>query len=414
MPATSLGDLDALLKHFDEGYLVGIDEAYRRFREHEASPPDDLPEDPFSAAYAARYLALYKQISGRSGYVTENERSEFDVEARVYRPFPYFSESTKLAAQHYFLISELLAMLELKPGSAILECGFGWGNTTLALAMLGHHVTGLDVESRFCEVVRRRAELLRIPNIDVVCADYLWTENTERMFDAVVFFESFHHCWEFQRLLTALHRVLKPGGRIYFAAEPITPQFAVPWGIRLDGESLFVARKWGWMELGFHDDFFAELLDRTGWAGRCVKPQFWQASSKRDPIVVDATDPRISSVNGRRENGALRIDASGDPSQQFYAFYGPYLGVPKGAYRATIQLAIDTCGKLGVDACRDNGAHIIAIRELTPAEALSGPVELEFSIAEPTDTLEIRLCVTGEFSGRIERIVITRTDLSPP
>jgi len=100
--------------------------------------------------------------------------------------------------------------------------------------------------------------MLRV-DLTLINADFLWAETTDRRFDAVCFFESFHHCWEFERLLRALHRVLLPGGKVYFGAEPINRDFTVPWGVRLDGESLFVARKWGWMELGFHSDFFEEI-----------------------------------------------------------------------------------------------------------------------------------------------------------
>lgn len=63
-----------------------------------------------------------------------------------------------------------------------------------------------------------------------------------------------------------MHRAVKPGGRVYFGGEPITDGFPVPWGLRLDGESLWAIRKHGWLELGFTESYFVKALERTGWA----------------------------------------------------------------------------------------------------------------------------------------------------
>lgn len=290
MSIVPFAQLDSLLEYFDEGYKTSHDEAYRRFSTSRLAAPDDLPKDPFSSEYRSIYLELYKKISMRNVYSVENERSEFNVDQLSMRPFPYFTRSLKLASSHFTLMGTLFASMEIEQGARILECGFGCGTTSLNLAMLGHHVTALDIEERYCDVLARRAELHQVDNIEIIHADFLWIESTEQKFDAVVFFESFHHCWEFERLLRALHGVLLPGGKIYFGAEPIDGRFATPWGIRLDGESLFVARRFGWMELGFRSDFFEELLSRTGWVGTCVQPHFWIASRRDDPATIAAAD----------------------------------------------------------------------------------------------------------------------------
>jgi len=87
----------------------------------------------------------------------------------------------------------------------------------------------------------------------------------DRQFDAVLFFECFHHCANHQTLIAEFDRVVAPGGKILFAAEPITADFPIPWGLRLDGESLWAIRKHGWMELGFNERYFDSLLARHGW-----------------------------------------------------------------------------------------------------------------------------------------------------
>jgi 2-polyprenyl-3-methyl-5-hydroxy-6-metoxy-1,4-benzoquinol methylase len=406
MAVVKFSELDNLLKHFDDGYEISHDEAYRRFAESHLLPPDDLPSDPFSEQYAARYLELYKKISSRVAYSPQNERSEFNVDELTFRPFPYFTHSLKLASLHYTLIGKLFEIMDLKENSDILECGFGWGNTTLALAMLGHNITAVDIEERYCELVRRRAEMLHVDSITLINSDFLWVETTDKQFDAIFFFESFHHCWEFQRLLRALHRVLRPGGKVYFGAEPINKDFTVPWGVRLDGESLFVARKSGWMELGFRSDFFAELLSRTGWVGQCVYPHFWVATSKNDPILIPATDPRLMSQVGTKEGVLLQIKAPGEHAERHVALHGPYLNLPKGMYRAELEITVTESYADGatIDVCYDGGRVELYERPCSAVEMRDGLIRMEFSLTEGVDDLEIRLFVPGGFSGSIKQL----------
>ena len=43
------------------------------------------------------------------------------------------------------------------------------------------------------------------------------------------------------------------------------PGIPLPWGPRLDGLSVFCIRHFGWMELGFSEDFLTEVFRRKGW-----------------------------------------------------------------------------------------------------------------------------------------------------
>jgi hypothetical protein len=71
-------------------------------------------------------------------------------------------------------------------------------------------------------------------------------------------------------VVARLADLVLPGGRVFFAAEPIyeegNPFVPYPWGLRMDGLSLISTRRWGWMELGFTRSYFYELLRRAGWA----------------------------------------------------------------------------------------------------------------------------------------------------
>ena len=56
-------------------------------------------------------------------------------------------------------------------------------------------------------------------------------------------------------LLAALVGRLKPGGKVLFAAEPIDETLPMPWGLRLDGGSVWSTRCFGWLELGFTETY---------------------------------------------------------------------------------------------------------------------------------------------------------------
>ena len=104
--------------------------------------------------------------------------------------------------------------------------------------------------------------------MQTIVGDFSAVLELEGPFDAVLFFESFHHCTDHLALLTNLDRIVARSGRILFAAEPIEEEYYVPWGLRLDGESLWAIRRNGWFELGFRTSYFSEALRRSGWSAQ--------------------------------------------------------------------------------------------------------------------------------------------------
>jgi 2-polyprenyl-3-methyl-5-hydroxy-6-metoxy-1,4-benzoquinol methylase len=260
---TDLEELDRMLAECERAAQISDDDLRRVFQLYRMDVSAQLPPDPFSAEYADAQMALYERISGRS-YSTRNEESIIDINSAVLRPFPY-NASCQVAGAHLGAIGFLFGSLQLRPGARVLDVGAGWGNTTLGLARLGYEVTALDIEARFCELIRQRARRIEL-QIEVINDDFFWIEKARRRFDAIVFFESFHHCADHPRLLRSLGPALVPGGHVYFGAEPITPHFPVPWGLRTDGESLWAIRRNGWLELGFHPDYFRHALQRAGFS----------------------------------------------------------------------------------------------------------------------------------------------------
>jgi len=259
--SVELGDLDAELAEADRRFATSEDEARAFLNGFVLAPPADPPADPFSDRYREWTWDLYRRVSGREAYSTDNERSPFDLDAAVARPYPYATGSTTVVGEELIARGLIIKALGLQPPGRIVEFGPGWSNLTVDLATMGFDVTGVEVEPRFSALAESR---VRVPeHLEMVTAGMLEFDPAEP-YDAAVFYESFHHCADHLAMLGRLHDIVRPGGLVLFAAEPVAPQ-AYPWGPRLDGYSLWSTRVHGWLELGFDPVYFVEALDRTGW-----------------------------------------------------------------------------------------------------------------------------------------------------
>lgn len=264
----TLEEADAMLRHFDEAFAVSDEEARRVFRLYKMETDLDLPSDPFSPAYRQKVLDWYEWLHGRP-YAPTNEVTAFDVEHALRVPFPYITRSTATVGQHLLILGHTIRSLDLPDNARVLEFGPGWGNLADALGRMGHDVTVVDIEPHFLELIDRRAEQSGT-TVTTIHGDFDSVDDIEGEFDAVIFFECFHHCLDHVSMLERLHRVVRPGGKIYLAAEPVDDAFPHPWGLRLDGESVWAIRQKGWLELGFQETYLKEALRRTGWKGKRI------------------------------------------------------------------------------------------------------------------------------------------------
>jgi hypothetical protein len=92
--------------------------------------------------------------------------------------------------------------------------------------------------------------------------------------------------------------LLTKEGIIVFAAEPIVADamsfLPYPWGLRLQGESLRAICKWGWLELGFSETYFYELLHRNN---LCFQRFRCMESHWADIIIAKPSAPPLASVS---------------------------------------------------------------------------------------------------------------------
>jgi protein-L-isoaspartate O-methyltransferase len=276
----TLAELDAQLEEAATLFAVSEDAARDFLRGFHMDPPPGRPEDPFSDAYREWVWALYHEVSGRSEYSIANEASPFDLEEAVATPYPYSTGSTTVVGEELVARGFIVSTLGLEPPARIVEFGSGWGNLTVDLATMGFEVTAVEVEDRFCDLTERRN---RAGDRLTVVRGGMLEFTTATPFDAAIFYESFHHCADHGEMLRRLADIVRPGGRVLWAGEPVAPM-AYPWGLRLDGYSLWSTRTHGWLELGFDEGYFAQILERTGW--RASRRRLPAGSPLADVIVA--------------------------------------------------------------------------------------------------------------------------------
>jgi 2-polyprenyl-3-methyl-5-hydroxy-6-metoxy-1,4-benzoquinol methylase len=259
----SLERLDEKLREIDEAYKISDDAMRAVFQSFRLQLPASTAVDPWSDEYRAEQFELYRRLSSRGEYRSTNETSGYEVDSRI--PFPYYTKSSETVSNQLLAIGFMVKVMALPPGASVLEYGAGWGNTTITLARMGCDVHAIDIDDNFVQMIAARAARLGL-DVRAETGQFLDVSELDGVYDAVVFYECFHHCSDHHRLLDELHQVVKPGGKVVLAAEPIHESFHAPWGLRLDGESLWAIRSNGWLELGFKESYFIETCLRAGWS----------------------------------------------------------------------------------------------------------------------------------------------------
>jgi SAM-dependent methyltransferase len=112
----------------------------------------------------------------------------------------------------------------LQQGQKVLELGCGIGYFTRSLASSGAEITAIDISPDLLEVARRDC---LAENVSFEVQNAYAMTYADKSFDSVVGSSVLHHL-EIDAALNEVHRVLMPGGSIYFT-EPnmMNPQIAV-------------------------------------------------------------------------------------------------------------------------------------------------------------------------------------------
>ncbi len=220
---------------------------------------------PDSPEFLALQMQQYQEISGRDGYFPRRDEldSGFELTDQLtdqLTVYPFTTQDPVCTGYYLIGVGMLLKAAQLKPGSTIVEYGIGWGHTTLALAQLGYNVIAVDIEEKFLKLVDYRAERLGL-KITTYHGEFGALPSHVEKIDGAVFFECFHHCLKHVEVVQKLSDRLNPGGRLILAGEPLFDDgWFYPWGLRLDGQSVWAIGTHGWMELGFKRSYLENLL----------------------------------------------------------------------------------------------------------------------------------------------------------
>jgi len=242
--------------------------------------------DPFSDEYRSVVLCLYKDIRSSARFLKSNYFSDVDsknleiaqdydverdeqnkfISKDIFKNAPYNVTGSSFLAEHFYSWAHLFDNLNISDAETVLEYGPGSGQILLTLARMGISTFGVDINQSWLDVINSQASLM---NLKVSLERNYFGEGFEgQRFDRIIFYEAFHHALNFNEIIKKLKNRLNHGGFILFCGEPIADQFVdwlpYPWGPRLDGDSVRAILTEGWMELGFTNGFFSEMLKLNG------------------------------------------------------------------------------------------------------------------------------------------------------
>ena len=222
--------------------------------------------DPFSDRYRDQVFKMHQSIAGNPYDVQSEGLKLENILERARWQTPY-GQSAEVVGSYLLGFGFLIKKMNLPLGSRILEIGCGEGSLSYHFAKMGYHLTCVEVSKSFSEITKAAISPLitENQNIEFINQD-IFEANLKGEFDAIVFYESFHHILRHYPLLQKLKGNLSRNGIVVFGAEPVfrnrTSAVPYPWGLNLSGEGVRAIRKFGWMELGFLNRYFGEMVYR--------------------------------------------------------------------------------------------------------------------------------------------------------
>ncbi len=225
------------------------------------STPVDQTLDPYSAEYFQQQCDLYHELSQRTIEPEANELTAFDITEHVNAPNPYGSYDASNFVAHFLRLGFAIERAKLPPWPRVLDMGAGWGLSSEFLATLGARVTAVDINPAFVELIMRR-QAVHKKSIRAIVGSFDNFEPNGR-FDAIFFYECLHHAMKPWELISRARHWLDPGGKIVFVGEPVNDHWWRNWGLRLDPQSVYCIRKFGWFESGWSKSFIVDCFRRA-------------------------------------------------------------------------------------------------------------------------------------------------------
>ena len=102
----------------------------------------------------------------------------------------------------------------------ILDAGCGYGQWSIALSQCNHHVDGIDFDEDRIQTAQHIAKYSKVDNISFATGSIEATSYPDQYFDAIFSYSAIYFT-DYLKTLTEFHRILKPGGRLYFVTNDL-------------------------------------------------------------------------------------------------------------------------------------------------------------------------------------------------
>ncbi|MDI1296300.1 MAG: class I SAM-dependent methyltransferase [bacterium] len=257
-------DLDEFVRKSDALGGPGAAECDQYWQEFSYTPTIFIDQtlDPFSDAYYAAQIGLYQELSGRDFEQAKNELGDIDIAAHISAANPYNHGSPAGLAVHLERLARALKFAKPPLGGKMLDMGCGWGLSSELAAYSGLHVTSIDINPQFVDLINQRAAAgNRKINAQQSSFDSF---SSPEQYDIIQFYECFHHAAKPWELMERMAAHLKPNGKILLSGEPVNNIWWKNWGLRLDALSVYCIRKFGWFESGWSQPFLLDAFRRSG------------------------------------------------------------------------------------------------------------------------------------------------------
>ncbi|WP_236728815.1 class I SAM-dependent methyltransferase [Methylobacterium sp. WSM2598] len=267
-----IDNIEDLIRALDEGLAVrrsDIQKGSEILSQVMFVPPDEMRRELSQYAigtqsyYEAQLRLIYEPIAGRRHELNFEGHDTVNFDAMTAFPF---GGGPSDAAYWEICYAHLIQMASLSRGSRVLEIGFGAGGLAELMVRCGLDVTAVEVRQSNCDYLEQRVKSFG-GTVDARAGE-VEHMTFDKEFDAIVFYESFHHMPSPWGIVRQLRNHLSAEGVFIFGAEPICddddPVVPFPWGFRMDGGALSAIRDVGWVEFGFQRSYFLDNLTRLG------------------------------------------------------------------------------------------------------------------------------------------------------
>ena len=152
-------------------------------------------------------LVLLILVAGSSGDLAAGQRSSRTPASR----------SEELAREKWQRVDDILARLQVKPGSVVADLGAGGGFFTARLSQAvgpAGHVYAVDVSDQAIRGLQWRVDNGALTNVDVVRSEADDPKLPAAALDGVLIVNAYHEMRSHQEILEGIRKALKPGGRL--------------------------------------------------------------------------------------------------------------------------------------------------------------------------------------------------------